>query len=434
MSASIRGDIEKRIVGTLLANALQDTPMLDMAIMKGVEPKHFTYPAARAAFEAITGGARTFTAVQLALMPHFGGDDGRAVDWLGDAISEPYGGAGLRALCDELIGMTRRELAISAVQRIGSSLVNGNPDAESMQAAMSDLSAGLLAPEFKSSRETIQSAFDRAAELVRADNPHPIGIKAIDDVRDYSEPGTTLVIGGETGMGKSTLARQMFIQWARAGVPCLYYSLEDPNEKLAASVVCAIAGISYNDFAHNRASSIQREAVARALAEVLTWPVPPMLAVAYEATVSRIKADVASIQDRPLAVFIDHLGLMTHANGQTVNEQLAQTSRALRLMAIQERLSMVVLAQLNKQPGNREDGEPIISDLRDCGMIGADASDIILVWAPMRDAGQQSRYIKVAKNRHGPTIGKLELEFRRNSGGWLSVPDRPYETGREYQS
>jgi replicative DNA helicase len=103
-------------------------------------------------------------------------------------------------------------------------------------------------------------------------------------------------------------------------------------------------------------------------------------------------------------------------------------------MAIQERLSMVVLAQLNKQPGNREDGEPIISDLRDCGMIGADASDIILVWAPTRDAGQQSRYIKVAKNRHGPTIGKLELEFRRNSGGWLSVPDRAYETGREYQS
>ena len=87
-------------------------------------------------------------------------------------------------------------------------------------------------------------------------------------------------------------------------------------------------------------------------------------------------------------------------------------TRALKLLARELEVPIILLAQLNRGPEARADHRPMISDLRESGSIEQDADMVILLYRPVvydPEAGNEAEAI-VAKNRHGP-IETIDLAF-----------------------
>src|SRR5262249_23017223 len=94
-------------------------------------------------------------------------------------------------------------------------------------------------------------------------------------------------------------------------------------------------------------------------------------------------------------------------------EQVANISRRLKFLARDLKIPVVALAQLNRNPEERQGGKPRLADLRESGSIEMDADTVMLLHRPeMYESGEPEGSIEViiAKQRNGPT-GEIKLAF-----------------------
>jgi len=143
-------------------------------------------------------------------------------------------------------------------------------------------------------------------------------------------------------------------------------------------------------------------------------------------TVADIEATARTIQRRNglKLIVVDYLQLLKAVGGPNRQEQVAAMSAALKRLAKELHLPVVVLAQLNRS-GAAQDAPPEAKHLRESGSIEQDADGIILLWRPTTtdelpgggtittDLGVV--HFIVAKNRHGRT-GTVELAWRAYRG------------------
>ena len=97
-------------------------------------------------------------------------------------------------------------------------------------------------------------------------------------------------------------------------------------------------------------------------------------------------------------------------------------SRNLKLLARELNCPVIVLSQLSRNPEQRTDHRPMLSDLRDSGSIEQDADVVLLLNRPdaynPEDRPGEAEVI-VAKHRNGKT-GSFFLNFE---GGFARFSD-----------
>jgi replicative DNA helicase len=105
---------------------------------------------------------------------------------------------------------------------------------------------------------------------------------------------------------------------------------------------------------------------------------------------------------------VDYIQLM-QGRGRFDNrtQELGQISRALKGLAKELNIPVVVLSQLSRAPEARSDHRPQLSDLRESGALEQDADVVILIYREdfynPDGAGDSVADIIVAKQRNGPT-------------------------------
>jgi replicative DNA helicase len=107
-------------------------------------------------------------------------------------------------------------------------------------------------------------------------------------------------------------------------------------------------------------------------------------------------------RDKGLSLLIvDYLQLIT-ARGRfsNRNEEVASISRALKGLAKELQIPVLVLSQLTRAP-ERDDRGPQLSDLRESGAIEQDADVVMFIYRP--HFFKQGATLKIAKQRNGPT-------------------------------
>ena len=116
-------------------------------------------------------------------------------------------------------------------------------------------------------------------------------------------------------------------------------------------------------------------------------------------------------------IVIDYLQLMqSSGSGRKTDsrtQEVSDITRQLKLLARELEVPVVLLAQLNRGPEQREDHTPRIADLRESGSIEQDADLVILLYRPQvyDETADNTAQIILAKNRHGPTC-TVELNWR----------------------
>lgn len=239
--------------------------------------------------------------------------------------------------------------------------------------------------------------------------------------------GQLIVIAGRPAMGKSVVGLDVVRRAAAEEQRVLLVSLEMSQAEISARYLAAAARVPLTVVRQMREhpEAVSREDYAR-MAEVagqiaqlddLVRVIDPAAAGAY--TVAALRRQLAALRrlDTPvdLAV-VDYLQLLTPARrGENRQTEVAEMTRALKLLSLETGIPIVVVAQLNRQPEQRADKRPQLGDLRESGAVEQDADVVILLhredaYDPKSPRAGEMDLI-VAKHRNGPT-GTVTVAFQ----------------------
>ncbi len=248
---------------------------------------------------------------------------------------------------------------------------------------------------------------------------YPTGFYDLDAMILGFKPGKLITIAGRPGMGKSAFAGNIAINIAQAyNLSCLIFSLEMDKEEWGDRFLSQEAQIESSYLQSGRISQTQWEPLARSVKALADLPVfiddDPYLTVS--AVRAKVKRMIAK-QERLGVVVIDYLQLMEgmdSTQNNTVSLQIGKVTRALKQLARECQVPIVILSQLNRSVESRNNKRPTASDLRESGRIEEDSDIILLLYrdesynpqTPDRGVAE----VIIAKNRGGAT-GNVRLLF-----------------------
>jgi replicative DNA helicase len=230
-----------------------------------------------------------------------------------------------------------------------------------------------------------------------------------------------VVIGGDVGSGKSALALEIAIRASARQIPTLFLSGETSPERVFERALAMEGRASIDDLRQGRLDDQSRATVGAAALRLRNTPllVRPLLGQDFD----EVRAAVDIVPRRRLLV-VDSLQLT--APPRTVARQpdrLALSVRALKALAVEWDLTVLVTAQLPGHRAGRPDPRPTLDDLGGFGTIKQNADVVLLIYREeMYRPGQGvegAAELSVAKNRNGPT-GFVDLYFYPR---WLRFVD-----------
>jgi replicative DNA helicase len=220
------------------------------------------------------------------------------------------------------------------------------------------------------------------------------GFPAIDRLTGGGyQPQKLWILAGRPGSGKTVYMTSSSRHVAAKGHGCLAFSMEVAEDEIIARHLADLV------YSKRRPIDFQRIQTGSTLDDEDVWclcdaqrrlkTMPLVLDVASRLTTIEIAARVRAEKRRmeakghPLrVVFIDYLNFISASDrykGQRVNE-VGEISLALKQLAKDEEICIVLLAQLNRQIEARDDKRPQLSDLRDSGNLEQDADVVALLY------------------------------------------------------
>jgi replicative DNA helicase len=309
-----------------------------------------------------------------------------------------------------------RRRIVEAGMRITQIGYSGEGEVQEAHAAAQTEMAAVMQPREESDCALLGADLDLvAAELDQlAKNGHALGVPTgftdLDYLTHGLHGGQMVIIAGRPGLGKSTLATDMLravsIKHRR---PAVFFSLEMSRREVQHRIISAEAQIGLHKIRGGNMTDHDWAAFANKLKDL--GQAPLTVDATASRTVHQIKARCRQLKQQGGLdlVVIDYLQLITPGARRPESRQVevSEMSRAIKLLAKELDVPVVVLAQLNRGPEQRADKKPHLSDLRESGSLEQDADIVILVHREDAYDKQSPRAgevdLVVAKHRAGPT-------------------------------
>lgn len=234
------------------------------------------------------------------------------------------------------------------------------------------------------------------------------GFPELDGIFAGAAPGNLVVLAGRPSMGKSAMALQLMLQWSQVHkAHGVMFNLEMSAEECGLRLLALLTPTHEKDL-------FSRDAVAKKalkhLSELLIH-----IDDGSSSGVAEIYARARQMHSVGLCdyVVIDYLQLLPPESRKAPREQqVAETTRALKLLAKTLKIPVLVLSQLNRSLEYRDNKRPRLSDLRESGAIEQDADVVLFLYRPKyydKLAGDECEVI-VAKQRNG-RVGRVVLSW-----------------------
>lgn len=321
------------------------------------------------------------------------------------------------------LSMRRKLIALSTNIQESAALGAGLEASEAMMVA----EESILQLAQNDSSNTAHSAADlfdgtimRMEELATAPEGSipgiPSGFSILDGMTGGWLGGQVIALAARPSVGKTALA----MDFARAaaymgGKSVLFFSLEMGEPELMLRLLAAEARVSLGSLKTGKLTEDERmnlfSVQDRIKSNNLYFDSTANVGISHiRSRATRQKASPAGLD----LIIIDYLGLMkvNAGNKQATREnQVSELSRAIKLLAKELNIPIILLAQLNRQSESRVDKKPALSDLRESGAIEQDVDCALLIHRPDQSdpnirPGEAD--LLVVKNRNGPT-GKIPL-------------------------
>lgn len=229
----------------------------------------------------------------------------------------------------------------------------------------------------------------------------PIGFNLFTSITGLSgvHHGHMVLVAARPATGKSTVLAQAAVAASAAGVGVLYVTLEMVGEEVLERCMANAMAISVKSLRTDGVASLPTTLQHIHVMDTATAVVDIVAAVRRSRRTSH-----------PIElVLIDYLQLLTPPTRSSENRQteVAAISRALKRLAVDERVGVLAASQLNRASEARADRRPTLADLRESGQLEADA-DVVVLLHRDPDEPFEIEFI-IAKNRHG-AVGSFAAE------------------------
>ena len=244
-------------------------------------------------------------------------------------------------------------------------------------------------------------------ERARGEQPKEYftGIKTIDAYLD-GKPivgGNVVVIAGDTGFGKTTLALNIAYNNAKLGHKVLLISFEMTAEEN----YTALAKLPTYDM-------MTFTQQARGIIDAL----PVFIDDNGNTTLAGVENSIRQqqLKEGVDIVIIDHISLMT-GEGHSTADMMKKITNGLKQLAQRMKLPIFELCHLNRQ-GKAIGARPTLNSLKDSSTIEQDANKVFLIHVPDIE-NRHDKVVIVAKNRGGKLGDALVTDYFR-CGRWKS--------------
>lgn len=230
------------------------------------------------------------------------------------------------------------------------------------------------------------------------------------------QPGQLITLAARPSVGKTALAGNIALSVAESGTGVFFVSLEQSRDELAERFTCTLARVTTDQLnaTGERLTEAVRDDITTAVNRLACLPI--LIDDRTPRTIGEISA-LARLhrrRDNIGLVVVDYLQLITPEDKRAPREQqVAEISRGLKLLARSLEIPVIALAQLNRSVEARDNKRPRMSDIRDSGAVEQDADIVMFIDRPAtydQKAEESAATLIVAKHRNGQT-GDVQLHW-----------------------
>ena len=228
----------------------------------------------------------------------------------------------------------------------------------------------------------------------------PTGFRDLDELTSGLQPGNLVIIAARPGIGKSSLAINIAHNVAVAGGSVSVFSLEMSRHEVGMRMLCSAARVPWDRIRSKRVGPDDWVRVVQAAERLHD----------VRAKARRMRSSKQGLS----LIIVDYLQLMTSAavrRPDNRQQEVAEISRSLKLLAKELHIPVLALSQLNRNPETRADKRPQLSDLRESGSLEQDSDVVAFIHRDDSDPEKKKEAeLILAKHRNGPT-GSIKLSF-----------------------
>lgn len=250
--------------------------------------------------------------------------------------------------------------------------------------------------------------------------------KGWSDLGDHIVPGNLVVLAGETGAGKSSLALRFALAWhARRGTKAGVVSLEDRGAVWGRRLYAADANA---DIGRPETITPWKADDVQASSAELSAEDPMHFAILEDHDVEHVTRYARALVQRDGCglIVVDYLQEITDAvaarRGAPQHERLSGIARAVKRVAKTCHVPVILCSQLSR-PDGKKHREPTIYDIKGSGDVENMAEAIILMWKESDDEHAEC-FAKVAKLKDSPARPR-SLVVRNGAGAICELRDAP---------
>ncbi len=385
-------EAERGLLGALFV----DNSLMDEVTETGLKPGMFALTANARVFEAMQKMiSRGRPADPTTLRPYFEADDSLTdiggtkylAELAASAITTMNTPEYARIIVDYHHKRETRHVLIKTMERINDDDIDETAESiiEDLEQAIGNVHDAGGADDAEDMHTIVQRTL-ADVEIAYKAGGKPVGIESGFGRLDYMlgglRPRNMYVLAARPGMGKTALAMNIAEYAARSGRRIPFFSLEMDAEQLTQRRLAAMTGIPAHNIRDGRLTENDWPKLVEAGKRIEATPV--LVDARPRATVRQIQTRARRLQRKGGIdmVIIDYLGLIQGDERYIGNrvQEVSDITRAIKLMAKELDVPVLVLSQLNRGLENRDDKRPKLADLRDSGSIEQDADVVMFVY------------------------------------------------------
>ena len=267
----------------------------------------------------------------------------------------------------------------------------------------------------------LDSAIERLEEMGKTSGVTgvPTGFTDLDRLTAGFQGSDLITLAARPSMGKTALALNMAGYQASKQIPVSFFSLEMAKEQLTYRQLSGYSGINSTKFRTGNLSGEDWQKITKTSSMLYEWPlyIDDIPSLSYGELRRRIRRGVKGHGSK--IVYIDYLGFIEgDKDASAKTYEIQSITRALKGVAKEFNIPVVLICQLNRDCEKRPNKRPILSDLRDSGSIEQDSDVVLFLYRDAKyvkkldsDGLERPEYTRVknlaeldvAKQRNGPT-------------------------------
>ncbi len=242
--------------------------------------------------------------------------------------------------------------------------------------------------------------------------------KNLDKITNGYKGGQMIVLAARPGCGKTSFAMNIVCNIAKNEPEKVVavFNLEMSISELTQRILLTMASVPHESVVSGAsADEFKRLWQAKKILEQSNVYIDDTASTTPEQIMSKCRR-LKQMKKRLDFVVIDYLQLLkAHTSRQSIQQEVTEISRSLKIMAKELDVPVFALSQTSRDLEKRDDGDPKMSDLRESGAIEQDADQVYFLVKQKLGEGSVEDIINlhIVKHRSG-ACGTISFKWQGN--------------------